>query len=181
MIEMDTAQTDFQIIPETKIGTLLDRFPQLEDTLMGMAPRFKQLRNPVLRKTIARVASLSQVAAIGKVSLVDMINRLREAAGIEEKFAADIDEEVTSSVKPDWFAPDRITVTLDAGPLLEAGEHPIQRILSECRVLKNGEIYELNTPFLPVPLIEKALKQGFQTWSKEDDEGVYHTYFTPRP
>ncbi len=177
---MDTIKTDFQITPETKIGPLLDRFPQLEDTLMEMAPKFKQLRNPVLRKTIARIASLSQVAAIGKIPLTDMINRLRDAAGIEERFAVDIDEDVTAAEEPGWFAPSRISVTLDARPLLEAGEHPVQRVLTACRALKAGEIYELITPFLPAPLIENALKQGLRAWSREEGEGVFRTYFTPR-
>ncbi len=180
-IEMAKKQPDFQIIPETKIGELLERFPQLEDTLMEMAPKFRQLRNPVLRKTIARIASLAQVAAIGKVPLTDMINRLRKDAGIVEEFAADIDEDVTAAEEPGWFAPSRITVTLDARPLLEAGGHPVQRVLSECRALKTGDIYELITPFLPAPLIESAGKQGLRAWSKEEGEGVYRTYFTPRP
>jgi len=180
-IEMAKTQPDFQIIPETKIGELLERFPQLEDTLMEMAPKFRQLRNPVLRKTIARIASLAQVAAIGKVPLKDLINRLRRDAGIEEEFAADIDEDVIAAEEPEWFTPSRITVTLDARPLLEAGEHPVQRVLNECRALKTGDIYELVTPFLPAPLIESAGKQGLRAWSKEEGEGVYRTYFTPRP
>jgi len=177
--EMDTTHTEFEITPETKIGALLDRFPQLEQVLMEMAPSFKQLRNPVLRKTIARIASLSQVAAIGKVSLTHMVNTLREEAGIEEAFAADVAADAVSSEKPPWFAADRIVTTLDARGMLEAGEHPVQRVLSECRDLKPGDIYELITPFLPAPLIEKAMSIGLMAWASEFSKGVFKTYFTP--
>jgi hypothetical protein len=172
--------SDFQIDPETKIGALLEKFPQLENTLMQMAPHFKQLRNPILRKTIARVASLSQVAAIGKVSLTEMINELRVQVGIQEKFAPDLDEDVVSSKRPAWVSESRVVKTLDARPLLEAGEHPVQRVLQECRALKSGEIYALVTPFLPAPLIENAEKQGLLAWTTEKEEGVYKTFFSPK-
>ncbi len=61
---MNNKNSDFQITPETKISALLGQFPQLEEVLMKMAPEFKKLRNPILRKTIAKVASLHQVAAL---------------------------------------------------------------------------------------------------------------------
>jgi hypothetical protein len=177
---MTNSPEEFQITPETKIGALLDRFPELESTLLEMAPKFKQLRNPILRKTIARVASLSQVAAIGKVSLTDMINSLRAEAGIAEKFAAEVQGDTLSPDPPPWFAESGIVTSLDARPLLEAGGHPVQQVLQECKSLGNGDIYELITPFLPAPLIEAAQKQGLLTWAKEEDKGVFKSYFTPR-
>lgn len=176
MREMKKPAEDFQIVPETKIGALLERFPQLEKTLMEMAPPFKQLRNPILRKTIARIASLSQAAAVGKVSLTDMINKLRAEAGIQEKFAPDLEEGVLSSEMPSWISESRIVTTLDARPLLEAGEQPVQRVLKECKDLKPGDVYVLITPFLPAPLIENAQKQGFLAWAKEEEKGVFKTY-----
>ncbi|MFA9454604.1 MAG: DUF1858 domain-containing protein [Candidatus Aminicenantaceae bacterium] len=177
---MDNTSTDFEIMPQTKIGALLDRFPQLEPVLTEMAPQFKQLRNPILRKTIARVASLSQAAAMAKVSLTEMINRLRAEAGIQEEFASDLATDAVSAETPAWFSEDRIVKQLDARSMLEAGEHPVQRVLSECRDLKPGDIYELITPFLPAPLIEKAGNLGFTAWTKEEGEGVFKTYFTPK-
>jgi uncharacterized protein (DUF2249 family) len=177
IIKLKNSDSDFQIIPETKVGALIDRFPQLEKTLIEISPKFKQLRNPVLRRTIARVASLSQVAAIGKASLVDMINKLREEAGITEKFISDIDVDIIPTEKPDWFSSSRIAVTLDARPMLEEGKQPVQRVLNECKNLKDGEIYELITPFLPAPLIDAARKQEYLTWSRKEEEDVFKTYF----
>lgn len=177
---MEDPKLDFQITPKTKIGVLLDRFPHLEKTLMAMAPQFKQLRNPILRKTVAKVASLSQVASIGKVSLPEMIDTLREQAGIKEKFVSDTDPDSIAADKPLWFLSSRIVKTLDARPLLESGEHPVSRVFSECKLLKPGEIFELITPFLPSPLMESAKKQGYLVWSKEEEKTVFKTYITPR-
>ena len=68
----------FAITPETKVATLLECFPELEEVLIGLAPPFKKLRNPVLRKSVAKVASLRQAAAVGRVPIEQMINLLRE-------------------------------------------------------------------------------------------------------
>ena len=67
--------------PETTVGALLEAYPELEGVLVGMAPVFAKLRNPVIRRTVAKVAALEQAAKIGDVSLQAMIVRLRDATG----------------------------------------------------------------------------------------------------
>ncbi|UFS72531.1 DUF1858 domain-containing protein [Geomonas sp. RF6] len=47
----------------TKLADLLEKHPFLLDYLVHRAPAFKKLENPVLRKTVGKVATLSQVAA----------------------------------------------------------------------------------------------------------------------
>lgn len=173
---VNKANSDFQITPETKIGAMLEQFPQLEDILIEMAPEFKKLRNPILRKTVVRVTSLRQAAALGKVSLPEMINRLRKGAGIGGKFDGEDTEDIVSKEEPEWFSPARIVTSFDARPMLEAGEQPIQKVFAECRNLKDGEIYELITPFLPAPLIESAKEKGLHAWSREESKGVFKTY-----
>src|ERR1043166_2695022 len=69
------------INPETTVGALLEEYPQLESVLVEMAPAFAKLRNPVVRRTVARVATLEQAARIGGVSLHAMILRLRNRVG----------------------------------------------------------------------------------------------------
>lgn len=174
---MDKQSDGFQILPETKIGALLERFPQLEKVLLEMAPQFKQLHSPILRRTVGKVASLSQAAAIGKVPLTDMINTLRREAGFQEVFSTALEEDVTSEEAPGWFNESQIVKTLDARPLLAAGEQPIQRVLQEVKMLSEGEIYALITPFIPAPLIEAAQNQGYQVWENEAEPGVYKTFF----
>jgi hypothetical protein len=55
--------------PETTVGALLTAFPELEGVLIDMASAFAKLRNPVVRRTVAKVAKLEQVATIGGVNL----------------------------------------------------------------------------------------------------------------
>jgi len=174
---MNNTNSEFQITPETKIGALLDQFPQLEEVLIKMAPEFKKLRNPILRKTVAKVASLRQVAALGKVSLPEMINTLRKEAGIQDQFMGKYSEMTFAKDKPSWFSDSKIVSRLDIRSMLESGEQPIQRVLKESQKLKPDEIYEVISPFLPAPLIEQAEKLGYSVWSREETKDVYKTYF----
>lgn len=167
-----------QITPETKVSSLLDQYPQLEELLIEMAPAFKKLRNPILRKTIARVATLRQVAQIGDISLATLINELRAKVGQAIDFEAD-DQVSDWSVPPLWFDPLKMVKSLDARPIIESGQQPINLVLKELKELKAEQIYELITPFVPAPLIEMAKNQGYQAWTKQpSSKDEVKTYFT---
>jgi hypothetical protein len=165
------------ITPDTKVGALLDNFPALEPVLIDMAPEFGKLKNPVLRKTVAKVATLAQVAKIGNISLGEMINTLRKAAGMDEQFDNDSDSIEDGLKQPAWFNSKHIVDTLDARPMLEAGEHPLGIVMNRLKTLQRNEIFELLTPFLPAPMIDKAKQQGYRVWSKTDG-ALVRTFFT---
>ncbi len=46
--------TRFSIGPETRVADLLDAHPEAEEILIAIAPQFKALKNPVLRRTVAQ-------------------------------------------------------------------------------------------------------------------------------
>ena len=78
---------------------------------------------------------------------------------------------------PTWLNKANIKISLDARPLLASGNHPIERVIKETAFLEPGEIYEIMTPFPPMPMIEKLGALGFESHSEQDGSGVYHTYF----
>jgi DUF438 domain-containing protein len=53
---------------------LLCKYPFLKDFLIHMDPHFKALDNPLVRKTLGRVATLSQVAMVGGIELNQLMN-----------------------------------------------------------------------------------------------------------
>lgn len=61
------------------VGQTITWFPETKKTLaeMGFAP----IRNPFLRRTLARRVTLAQAAAIGKVPLVQLLDALNEQIG----------------------------------------------------------------------------------------------------
>lgn len=78
---------------KTKIDDLLKEYPFLVDFLINRSPEFKNLKNSIMRKTIRKVATLKQVAAIGKIELEEFMKEI--AREIREK----TNETVTISPK----------------------------------------------------------------------------------
>lgn len=124
-----------------------------------------------------KAATLRQAAAIGGVDLSTLINTLRKAAGQEEYASSGENGPVEAEEQPGWFAQEKIAATLDARPMLEAGEQPVGRVMRELARLEGGRIYELTTPFAPEPLIEQARSKGFEAWCREERPELYKTCF----
>ena len=176
MQNKDNNSGKFEITPEAKVGELLNHYPQLEDTLIAIAPVFKKLKNPVLRRTVARVTSLRQAARVGSVSLADMINRLRKEAGLSGEIEITQDEQ-SFGEKPDWVKNDAIAKTFDARKMIEEGRHPVNQVMENLKLLTNGQIFKLITSFMPAPLIDRAKKKGFLVWVEEEKKDLINTYF----
>ena len=73
-----------EITRKSRILEVLKEFPQLEEQIIGMAPAFKNLRNPVLRRTVAQMATLEMVAKIGGLDVAGLVNALRRSVGQSE-------------------------------------------------------------------------------------------------
>lgn len=159
------------ITPKTKVLDMIEAYPQLEEVLIKYVPAFEKLKNPVLRNTVARVASLKQAATMGNVPLSDLINHLRKSIGQDS--IAEIDASGSyNRVRPDWYSEEAVCRELDVRPILNSGEHPVNQVLAELSELPEGGIYKLVAPFVPIPLIDKAASIGFKHWIHEGAEIV---------
>ena len=166
------------ITPETKVADVLKNYPELEDVLIDMSPSFKKLRNPILRRTVGRVATLRHVAQVGGISVGQLVNTLRRQAGLSELTDGLASGGEAGSAPPEWFDPTKIVSSLDARPMIEAGRQPMGTVLSQLRQLPDGKIHELITPFVPAPLIDAARQQGYRCWTSHISPEEYRTYFT---
>lgn len=63
---------------KTRLHTLLEKYPYLLDFLSSISPEYARLKSPVLRKTVARFATLEKVAEEGKIPLEELLKRLTE-------------------------------------------------------------------------------------------------------
>jgi hypothetical protein len=163
------------ISPKTKVMQLLDAYPELENLLINTVPAFEKLKNPVLRKTVARITSLQQAAAIGGVKVEDLINTLRQAVGQDQIAEDAVTQYITD--QPSWFDESQVVKSFDAQPMLAAGEHPVNQVMADLADLSVGTIYKLTAPFLPAPLIDKATSLGFSHWIDQQAEALYIIYF----
>jgi hypothetical protein len=167
-----------EIRPSTKVAQLLDAYPELEDVLIRMAPPFKKLKNPILRKSVAKVATLKQAAIAGRLELSSMINQLREAIGQAPLAEMEvISEEHYLGAAPGWFDQNCVAISIDdrAG---DSDEMAITRILRALGDLDARQVVELTTTFLPAPGIDAARNKGLLTWTVQEGEALYRTYFT---
>lgn len=165
------------ITPETKVAELLKRYPELEDVLIGMAPPFKKLRNPVLRRSVAKITSLRQAAAVGRIAVDDMVNQLRAVVGQAPLVAAGGARDVDYYGKqPDWFDRERIVASLNEDNL-DPNVMPLNPVISRASKLSEGEIVELTTQYLPAPAIDIMQNKGYLTWTEQQGD-VIRTYFS---
>jgi uncharacterized protein (DUF2249 family) len=141
-----------------------------------MAPVFKKLKNPVLRRTIARVTTLQQAAQVGEIPVHSLVNSLRQKVGQDTLEGLEAGT-AGHSVAPAWLQESKIVKRLDARPVIEQGGHPLGVVLEAVKELKPGEIYELTTPFFPAPLIEKVVAQGFDHFAVKKAEDYFVSYF----
>lgn len=164
------------ITPKTKVLQAIEAYPQLEELLISYVPAFVKLKNPVLRKTVARIATLQQAAAIGNVPVEELINKLRAEIG-QDLFTQN-ENQMYNTQQPEWYNESLIAGELDARPMLAAGEHPVNQVIADLKMLETGKIYKLTAPFLPAPLIDKASSLNFKHWVTKSDDGTHIIYFT---
>ncbi len=164
------------ITPSVTVHKLLEAYPELEEVLIGIAPPFKKLKNPFLRRSVAKVATLKHIAVVGGVPLQTLVNQLREAVGQDASAEAYNDEDYFTA-QPEWFAPENITYSLEEGTQANTDEMTLVTIIRETKDVQPGEIIELITTFLPAPGIDTLKAKGYQVWSRKEDGGIIKTYF----
>jgi len=164
------------ITPKTKIGELLKIYPELEEPLIEIAPAFKKLKNPVLRKTIAKITSIEQAAAVAELGVDKIVNRLREIVG-QQDILIEKQDNVEDNGKPAWISESGIVHKHDARSEIAGGGHPLGAVMGKLPEMNNGAIYLLITPFYPAPLIDKVSELGFRTWTEKKDDDLFNNYF----
>jgi|GEM_PF-2513462 hypothetical protein len=134
--------------PAVTVHVLLETYLELEDVLIGIAPPFKKLRNPIFRKSVAKVATIKHISSVVGVPLDELIGRLREAVGQSTSMESYEDSEYYGE-QPDWFSPDRIALSVEEDKLDDIGKMALVSLLGEAKKVEMGEIIELVTSFIP--------------------------------
>jgi len=169
------------IAPDTNINAMLSEYPELEKFLMELHPKYRKLKNPILRRTVGRIATLKQVAMIGGFELYDLVNRLRKEVGQEalapQGNAQENDTAHQKTERPDWIdkAP---SIVLDGTQLLDQEKNPLAETKIALNTLEAGEVLLLKTDFMPAPLIDTFKEQGYKLYCEEIDKNSYKTYLT---
>jgi hypothetical protein len=167
---------NIEITPTTKVTDLLNSYPEIEETLIGIAPPFKKLENKFLRKSVAKVATIKHIASVGNVPLNELINKLREAVG-QSKTNDFYEDENYFSGRPGWFSADKISLSINEENLEDKNKMTLVTILQEAKKVKKGEIIELTTTFLPAPGIDRMKTKGYSVWAVKEEDNLIKSYF----
>jgi uncharacterized protein (DUF2249 family) len=147
----------------------------MKDILIGINPKFKKLNNPVLRRTLAKIAGVKQAAIVGGMDPMDLLNQLRVAVGQTAVEYADTNGETSTLKAPMWITQEP-KETLDANVLLDAEDNPLAIAYNSLRQLSDGDILTITADFQPEPLIEEFEKAGHEVYCQEVDDTHFITY-----
>jgi len=121
------------------------------------------------------------VAAVGRMPVHELVNRLRAAVG-QQTFVSEQTISETDSYflpRPEWFDAARIVASI-VEKKSDPDKMPIVTVLQRAAALQPGQILELVTTYLPAPGIDIVRKRNFLVWSMEDESGLVRTYISRR-
>ena len=90
-----------------------------------------------------------------------MINTLRQAVGVSSPQSCVCDADEHDGIAVLSAAPTSVTDTIDVRPMIAQGNHPKDIVIKRAAELSKGETLELIAPFVPAPLLDILLGQGF--------------------
>lgn len=168
-----------EITSQTKLYDILEAYPQLEEQIMKIAPPFQNLKNPVLRRTVGKLATLEKVAQVGGMDVSQLVNTLRRAVGqteLSEKASLPPLIEIPRQADdPEWIAGEPQFI-VNGTEMLQRGEVPLGHINELLNQLEAGRYILLLTDFEPTPMLEAMQKQNRKVFHKTSD-GRQHLTF----
>jgi hypothetical protein len=165
------------ITPETKIGAFLEAHPDLQEPLIARVPEFAKLRNPILRRTVAKLATVEQAARMAGIPTAELVGFLRSLVGDATELPENTPSLPASEVpRPDWAWPGTVALTLDAQQILSAGEHPLARVRRALPDLAPGQTLLLQSDFRPEPLLDQFRKEGIPCWCGQEGPARFQTW-----
>jgi len=170
------SQSNIEINPSVTVHELLEAYPELEEVLIDIAPPFKKLKNPFLRRSVAKVATLKHIASVGGIPLDELITQIREAVG-QAVISESYEDQDYFGGKPDWFSHDKVALSIDEDKVEDKDKMTLVIILKEAKNIKKGEIIELVTSFLPAPGIDILKSKGYSVWTRKESDDLIRSYF----
>lgn len=170
-----------EINAKTRLNDLLTHYPQLEEQIIQAAPAFKNLKNPVLRRTVGRMATIEKVVQIGGLDLTTFVNLLRRQVRQPELVPPDTETQAAEiqavAVAPDWINGEP-QFTVNGKEILAAGGVPVNRVNELLPQLEPGRFLLLVTDFEPAPMIDAVRLQKRETYHRLDalNPGQHLTY-----
>lgn len=165
-----------EITAKSKLFDVLEAYPFLEAQIVNIAPPFQNLKNPVLRRTVGKLATLEMVAQVGGMDVGRLVNTLRRAAGQDPLEAEGVGRmtlamPALAADDPAWIAgePQFVVNGMD---MLQHGEVPLGRVNELVNQLAPERYLLLVTDFEPTPLLGALQKQNRRVFHRTNPENA---------
>lgn len=165
---------------EDRISAVLARDERMLDALLAASPTFAHLRNPVVRKTMAKLATVEQAARVAGIDAAALVERLNATLAGEPVSTTPLrraGDAAPIELPPAVARADQdAIVDCDVREDLRAGREPFRRILEAARSVGDGGVLKLRAIFEPAPLYAVLGRQGFAHFAQrlaEDDWVVW--------
>ncbi len=166
------------ILKNDKIKDLLEKYPQLKESLMKRNSKFKKLNNPVVFKLVSKWARIKDIAKVGREDLDELLIYLNKEVGIK------VDSQILNEIKdesieelehdyPEWF----LTTGFKTFDVREFSDDPFNAIMDAVKEIAPQEGLEIVQSFLPTPLLKVLEKKGFEYYSVKDVDDKFHVFF----
>lgn len=148
-----------------RVSDVLARDGDLVDVFVRHSPHFEKLRNATLRRTMARLVTVGQAAAIAGIPPLALVRDLNDALGLasverDEGAGAAGGDDSAGTPSPRRPVGAR-EAELDVREDLRQGREPFSRIMAAVGALGPGDVLHLRAPFEPAPLYTVLSKRGF--------------------
>ncbi len=128
---------------------------------------------------MAKVASLRQAAAAGRLPVDELVNKLRAEVGQAAIATEDaVGADSYFSTQPGWFDRTKIVASIDERDAMDPDKMTVVAVLHEAARMRETEIVELITTFPPAPGIDIMKMKGYLAWTEQDKDGLIRTYFS---
>jgi uncharacterized protein (DUF2249 family) len=165
-----------EIKMSTTVAELLNDYKGMKDILININPKFKKLNNPVLRRTLAKLATVKQAAIVGGMKPEELLNKLRTAVGQKPiEFNDNSLNEIKNSV-PEWVKNTTPKEIINANEILNEDNNPLAVSFGILKKFKNAEVLKISSDFKPEPLIKEYKKKGYEVYSQEKNEKEFETF-----
>ncbi|MEN8137697.1 MAG: DUF2249 domain-containing protein [Bacteroidota bacterium] len=170
-----------KINEQTRVSDLIKFNEASIDAIASINKHFTKLKNPILRKVLAKRVSIADAAKVGGTTVEDFYKVLRPL-GFESEII-DFNKEIkpnteykVSDMDINNIDPSKLT-ELDVRDEIAGGNDPFVIIMDALKKMPEDNTLKLINIFEPIPLINKLNKKGYSTFVDTSVEGMVVTYF----
>ena len=160
--------------PTDRVSDVLARDERLVDVFVRRSSHFEKLRQPALRRVMARLVSVEQAAQMAGVAVDALLRDLNDALGASSStparytdVAAPPARDTTGAAQHSQHPVGWPTIELDLREDMRSGREPFSRIMAAVGTLHDDRVLRLRTIFEPVPLFALLARRGFLHESRQ--------------